>query len=84
MIKRDLETENFINSLPDEEREVYKFMRAEYDKVTDEGDKYDVEKHDEIVANSASQKFNISIEQAGNIYVLVESKISDFHEERKQ
>ncbi|WP_404333640.1 hypothetical protein [Planococcus rifietoensis] len=75
-IQRDSETEKFIDTL--EYADIYRFMRSEYDRLTNGGDDYDVEVHDAAVAESASKKFDITEEKAGNIYVDCEFKISEF------
>ena len=80
--KRDPETEEFINSL--EGSEIYKFMRNEYDRLTEDGDNYEVEKHDAIVAQTTIEKFRISEQAAGDLYTSFEFKIAEFWGRRKK
>jgi hypothetical protein len=79
-IKRDPETEKFINTLEDSEK--YLFMRDELDKVTNEGDEYDPELHDVQVFESAAERYGITVETATGIYDRIEFAISDFQQKR--
>ncbi|MEW5567368.1 hypothetical protein [Rossellomorea marisflavi] len=79
-IQRDPETEQFIDTL--EHKELYRYMRDAYDEVTELGENYDPETHDEVVAERASQKYDVTAEQAMDIYTSVEMKIGDFHAKR--
>lgn len=73
---RDPDVEKLLDTLHGHKAEVYRFMRDEYERITNNGDNYDVEQQDDMVAKAASEKFSISEEQAGSIYVEVEVKIS--------
>lgn len=79
VIKRDPETEEFINTL--ENSRIYKDMRAKYDEVTNDGDNY-TDELDVIVQRYASEKYNLSIEKVDKIYIDIEWKISEFHQKR--
>lgn len=68
--------EKFIDTL--DRNAIYKFMRKEYNKVTNNGDIYDVEKHDKLVADKASKHFAITPQEAGELYVDFEMKIAEF------
>ncbi|EJW14740.1 hypothetical protein [Paenibacillus alvei] len=78
---RDPEVEKLLDSLPKEEANIYRYMREEYDRVTNNGENYD-ETHDDLVARLARDKFNISEEKAGQIYIDVEFKVSKFQKKR--
>lgn len=80
-IQRDPATETFIDTL--EHADVYRFMRSEHDRLSNDGDDYDAEAHDPEVAEAASKKFDISAEDAGNLYEEYEVKIADFWQNRK-
>ncbi|SFE80663.1 hypothetical protein [Alteribacillus iranensis] len=81
-IKRDPKTEGFIDSLPKLQSKIYRYMRGKYDEITDYGDHYDVETQDDEVARLASEKFNITEEEAGDLYEKTEIQISKFHSSR--
>lgn len=79
VIKRDPEAEAFIETL--EDNHIYHDMRNKYDEVTNEGDNY-TDEHDVIVAQYASEKHCISVEEAGQLYTRIEWEISEFHKRR--
>lgn len=79
-IIRDPETEEFIDTL--ENNDIYRTMRDKFDEITNDGDEY-LEEHDLEVAEFASKKFEISTEEAGDLYTNIEWQIGQFHEERK-
>jgi len=81
-VERVPENEAFIDTLPENEKSVYRFMRDKYDEVTNDGDDYQ-EQHDEEVAQVAATEFNISSKEAGDIYTAVEMKLADFYNKRK-
>ncbi|RSL30168.1 hypothetical protein D7Z54_27125 [Salibacterium salarium] len=76
------ESEQLIENLPHLEKEVYQFMQHEYAKLEEAGEKHDVAANDIFVEKKVSEKFNISEEEAGNIYAKVESQLSRFNEYR--
>ncbi|TYS50099.1 hypothetical protein [Bacillus infantis] len=79
-IKRDPETEVFINSM--ENSNIYFFMRDEFDRTTNYGESYNPEVHDLLVVKSAAEKFSISELKADKIYIDFESAITEFHSKR--
>lgn len=81
-IERDPGTENLIGELEQQKRDIYRFMREEYEKATNYIDTYDAEVHDPRIAAIVSREFNISAEEARNIYGSVEAQIADFHKNR--
>ena len=76
-IKKGPSTENFINELEQQKRDIYRFMKDEYSKATNHGDSYNVEFHDPRINAIVSREFNISAEEAENIYMSVETKRAD-------
>jgi hypothetical protein len=80
--ERDPGTERFIDSLPEKQKTIYRKMRRDYDILTNKGENYDAEKHDEEVAELATKEFTISKEQANKLYVATEMEIADFHSNR--
>lgn len=77
-IERDPGTENFIGELSQHERDVYRFMRDRYDRTMNYGADEDAEVQDPQITAIVSREFNISAEEARNIYTSVETKIADF------
>lgn len=75
---RDPEVEALIDQYP-EEKDIYRFMRNEYETLEDT---YDSETLEEKVLVSASKKFNISADEAGDLYVRMEVRIADFWQKR--
>ncbi|WP_309087355.1 hypothetical protein [Domibacillus sp.] len=75
-------TENVIDGLSQHEKDVYRFMRDEYERTVSYGDAYDAKVQDPQLTALVSREFNISADEARNIYMDVESKIADFR--RKQ
>jgi hypothetical protein len=51
------------------EQAVYDYMVNAYHVITNNGEEYDPELHDPMVANLASMQFNISEEEAQEIFV---------------
>lgn len=51
---------------------VYAFMKQVYEEITDYGANYVPEVHDQQVAEMASEKFGITVEEAGQIYINIE------------
>ncbi|MCR8867080.1 hypothetical protein NQ109_29565 [Priestia megaterium] len=49
--------------------EIYRYMQDMYDQLTNYGENYTPEIHDPQVARAAAEKFNITEEEAGQIYV---------------
>ena len=80
--ERDPRTENFINELSQHERDVYRFMRDQYDRTMNYGDAYDANAQDPQLTAIVSREFNISAEEARNIYTSVQTKIADFRREQ--
>ena len=52
--------------------EIYTYMKSQYDRLTDFGENYDPDVHDDMVAQMAAKKFGISSTEAGNIYIKQE------------
>ncbi|MFC3885767.1 hypothetical protein ACFOU2_20735 [Bacillus songklensis] len=80
---RDLELEEFIDSLSTRIRDVFKYMRQEYECITNFGENYNPEEHDPIVAHLASNKFEIKTEHASQIYINVQMMIREFYRYRR-
>jgi hypothetical protein len=79
MARRDPENEAFIRGLEEKERNLYLFIRNEYDKITNQVYSYEFDLH---VINLASIVFNTSKAEVEVIYGEVEMKIADFHRKR--
>ncbi|WP_226036731.1 hypothetical protein [Aquibacillus saliphilus] len=79
---RDTGTEEFINSLPIVQTKVYKYMRSKYEELTNDGDNYEVESVDSLVALMASKEFSITEEEAADLYIKTENQIHKFHIKR--
>lgn len=62
------------DSLTTLELNVYIWMKDKYNEITNFGENYVPEIHDPQVAKLASEKFNISVEKAGEIYEKIEMK----------
>ncbi|MFB4164915.1 hypothetical protein ACE1TI_14065 [Alteribacillus sp. JSM 102045] len=71
----DANVRNGLQSLPEFERDVYLFMEKEYELLKKAGEKYDEAKNDTFVEKKASEEFDISEEEAGNIYARAESQL---------
>jgi hypothetical protein len=56
-----------------DEQAVYDYMINAYQMITKNGENYDPELHDPMVANLASMQFNISEEEATEIFVRYET-----------
>lgn len=65
------ESTETTTSSPSED-EIYEYMKQAYDELTNYGDSYVPEIHDPQVAEMASEKFGISPQQAGDIYIKKE------------
>ena len=52
-----------------EERKIYQVMKSTFDDITNYGENYIPEVHDDIVAQAASNTFGISIGEANRIYI---------------
>ncbi|ARI76378.1 hypothetical protein [Halobacillus mangrovi] len=52
-----------------DDSEIYSYMKDQYDKLTDSGKSYDPQYHDPVVAEKAADKFNMTAEEAAEIYV---------------
>lgn len=75
---RDPEVEALIDRYP-EERDIYRYMRDEFDKVLDT---YDPDIHDREVAVKASDKFDVSVDYALDLYTRMVFKIAEFQQRR--
>ncbi|MFB5660456.1 hypothetical protein [Alteribacillus sp. HJP-4] len=73
-VKKDELSDEFILTLPDKQKHVYLYMRDEYANLEEAGEKYDEAKNDELVENKAGEAFDISPEEAGNLYAQTESQ----------
>lgn len=51
------------------EIEIYTYMQDTFNTLTNYGETYEPDTHDEMIALLASKKFNISAEQANEIYI---------------
>ncbi|GGM39382.1 hypothetical protein GCM10011351_26930 [Paraliobacillus quinghaiensis] len=79
---RDPGTENFINSLPLLQTKIYKFMRYKYEVLTNDGENYEVESIDPLIAKMASKEFSITEDEAADLYIATGNQIHKFHMER--
>ncbi|MGM0878845.1 MAG: hypothetical protein ACQEWV_30300 [Bacillota bacterium] len=60
------------NSNPTLDKEaIHAFMEYQYNEITNYGDSYEPEIHDPMVAKLASERFNISEEEAGQIFIEI-------------
>ena len=82
--KRDMEVEEFVDSLSTIIRDVFKYMRQEYEHITNFGADYNPEEHDRIVAERAGHKFGVKREDAAQIYVNVQMMIDEFQLKRSE
>lgn len=80
-MSKNNELEKFINELPSSE--VYLYMREEYRNETSDGETYDVEHHDDLIAKRAADKYSITAEEAGQIYADSEVAIANYQIENK-
>ena len=62
-IEDDTETTETID-----EDQVYRYMKYQFDVLTDNGENYNADYHDSLVANMAAQKFGITTSEANDIY----------------
>ncbi|WHY79033.1 hypothetical protein QNH20_07855 [Neobacillus sp. WH10] len=51
---------------------IYSFMKQKYDELTNNGENYDPEVHDQQIAELANKKFGITVQEAKDIYVDME------------
>ena len=51
-----------------DEDQVYSYMKYQFDVLTDNGENYNADYHDSLVANMAAQKFGITTSEANDIY----------------
>jgi hypothetical protein len=75
---RDPEVEALIDRYP-EERDIYRYMRDEFDKVLDT---YEPDIHDREVAVKAGDKFDVSVDYALDLYTRMVFKIAEFQQRR--
>lgn len=63
--------DNLYDSEPKElnEIEIYTYMQDTFNTLTNYGETYEPDTHDKTIALLASKKFNISAEQANEIYI---------------
>ncbi|QST02857.1 hypothetical protein IMZ31_20115 (plasmid) [Pontibacillus sp. ALD_SL1] len=61
-----------VTSTGTDEWAVYEYMKTQYDLLTDYGANYVPEKHDPLVARMAAEKFGITADEAGDIYIRKE------------
>ena len=80
--ERDRGLEEFLDSLSPIIRDVFKYMREEYERLTNYGQNYNPKRHDPMVAKLASMRFNIQAKEAAQIYVNVQIMIGEFHIKR--
>ncbi|OAS85097.1 hypothetical protein [Metabacillus litoralis] len=66
------ETEEVTENGSATKEEIYEFMKLKYDEITNYGETYVPELHDLEVAELASENFNISAQEAGDIYIEME------------
>jgi hypothetical protein len=59
------------------EQAVYDYMVNAYHVITNNGEEYDPELHDPMVANLASMQFNISEEEAQEIFVRYQTFMNE-------
>ncbi|WLR52920.1 hypothetical protein LC040_08535 [Bacillus tianshenii] len=71
--------EKMVNELEDQIKSIFVYMDSNYNAITNEGENYLPEVHDQIVAKLASEKFGITPKEAGDIYVDVQIKIGDMY-----
>jgi hypothetical protein len=65
--------EDIMSDFKEQERqEIYSFMKEKYDELTNYGENYVPEIHDQQVAELASKKFGITVEEAKQIYTDME------------
>ncbi|UZD75322.1 hypothetical protein [Bacillus siamensis] len=48
---------------------IYNYMENEFNRITNNGENYTPEIHDSMVAELASEKFGITVDEANEIYV---------------
>lgn len=75
---RDPEVEALIDQYP-EEKDIYRFMRNEYETLENT---YDSETLDKKVLLKASEEFPVSSVDAGDLYTRMEVRIADFWQDR--
>ncbi|WP_078410962.1 hypothetical protein [Priestia abyssalis] len=80
--ERDKELEEFLDSLSPIVRDVFKYMREEYERITNYGEIYNPKQHDPMVAKFASRRFNIQAKEAAEICVNVQIMIGEFQIKR--
>lgn len=78
MVERNADVEEFLNSLPEQQSSIFRYMRDEYEALAERGERFDEAKNDEHVEILASKKFDVTPLEAGNIYATVESRINAF------
>lgn len=77
--ERDGQLEEFLDSLSPITRNVFNFMRQEYDRITNYGEYYNPKQHDPIVTKLAGMRFNIQAEEAAEIYIHAQIMMGEFH-----
>jgi hypothetical protein len=75
-VSNDYEEESYESSSPapgaltDELKwDVYMYMKQQYNVLTNNGANYSPEYHDPLVAKKAAEKYKVTEEEAGQIYV---------------
>lgn len=66
--KIEKDTEDIENAQKIDEDQVYRYMKYQFDTLTDNGENYNADYHDPLVANMAAQKFRITPSEANDIY----------------
>jgi hypothetical protein len=63
--------ENIHTPVSTTNKTIHAFMEQKYNEITNYGESYDPEIHDPMVAKLASEQFNISEEEAGQIIIEI-------------
>lgn len=71
VMKVEREKREYIEQLNKEieEKKVYDFMKSAFNEITNYGDNYNPEIHDQLIAELASKEFGISVSEANDIYI---------------
>lgn len=76
--ERDKQLEEFLDSLSPIARNVFNFMRREYERITNYGENYNPKQHDPMVTKLASMRFNIQAKEAAQIYIHAQILMGEF------
>lgn len=79
---RDPDIENLLDGLEPKKSKTFRYMRDQFDILTNEGEDEIPDVHVDEVARRASNEFNISADEAIELYHDISFKINEMYQDR--